>query len=547
MLAEIECLPLGVGQNGEGICLDLRLGQHHFLLDCGLKDLSSLELFARKLAAKEHHWSGLFCSHAHADHSRGIDALQAIAPDLPIYTSAVTAHLLTLNCPSASLASIFPVDWGETIEIEPNLLIKLLPSGHLPGAASIWLTYCTQDQDYNVLYTGDFYISNSRLVQGLKLEQFRGSSLDVLILEGSLGTTKHPHRRTQEQNLIHQINQAIASGYSVLFPVPKVGIGQEILMLLRSHHAFTGKDLDIWIDRGIGTGCDLYMEILPYLPLSVQNFAQHQSLFWDSRISPRIQSLDLINQSNYKSSNPAIILVDQDNDWLHDPKLQAQLKDQLQGSNYQIFVPEQNLELKTELTNFHIPFSTYLLAEHSDISGTTQLIHNLKPQHVVFIHGNSNYLADLANLDELSNRYHIHCPSVSMNLELPLGDSLHISHPQNQLSPYAGELSELSSEVMLSLPIELTQDRRWLDFSDTGLIEARWQGEDLLIRGISPRELSQAVFNQRSPSKDSIQASCISCRFYSGQFCLNRESPLAGMKVSSDAYCQGFEKIPADM
>lgn len=523
-MSELECLSLGIGQNGEGVCLDLRLGHYHFLLDCGLKDLSPL------LALAQHHnWVGVFCSHAHADHSRGISGLQAIAPNIRIFTTEVTAHLLPLTCSEASTATIFPLDWGESIEIEPNLWIKLLPSGHLPGAASIWLTYCGEERDYNVLYTGDFLISNSRLVQGLRLEQYRGTKLDVLITEGSFGTVKHPHRRTQEHTLIQQINQAIASEYSIIFPVPNVGIGQEILMLLRSHHAFTGKNLDIWIDHGIGVGCDLYMELLSDLPSSVQNFAKHQPLFWDDRISPRIQSLDLINQS----PSPSIILIDQDTDWLHHPNL---------GSNsYLIFLPDQATALKTELLSQNIPFTTFLLAEHCDVAGTTQLIHNLKPQHVIFMHGNSNYLADLANLDELSNRYHIHCPAIATTLELPVGDTFHIPNQrQNQLSPYTGELAELNSSIILTLPVEVTSDPRWFNFSDTGLIEAKWQGEDLLIRGISQREL----LNERSPEKGI--AICSNCRFYNGQRCLNRESPLSGLNVSFDGYCQGFEKIPQE-
>ncbi len=533
-MSEIECIPLGIGQNGEGVCLDLRLGHYHFLLDCGLKDLSSL-----KALSKHHTWSGVFCSHAHADHSRGIPELQAISPDLRIFTTEVTACLLPLTSPNTSiLSSIFPflspLKYGETSEIEPNLFIKLLPAGHLPGAASIWLTYAG-DRDYNVLYTGDFLISNSRLVQGLKLEQFRGSNLDVLIIEGSFGTIKHPHRRTQEHNLIQQINQAIALGYSVLFPVPKVGIGQEILMLLRSHHAFTGKDLDIWIDAGIGKGCDLYMELLSYLPSSVQNFSQHQSLFWDNRICPRIQPLELINSSQ----SPSIILVDRDTDWQDNPNLAFNLRD----NPYLIFIPDRETKLKTELIEKNISFVTYLLAEHCDVAGTTQLIHNLKPQHIVFMHGDSNYLADLANLDELSNKYHIHCPAIGIPLELPLRDSFHLlNHGSNlnQLSPYTGELAELNSAIMLTLPIEVTSDSRWFNFSDTGLIEAKWQGEDLLIRGVTQREL----LNEQSEENDI--ASCQSCRFYIGQRCLNRSSPLSGLKVSFDGYCLRFEKIPQE-
>jgi len=64
----------------------------------------------------------------------------------------------------------------------------------------------------------------------------------VLIIEGSYGTARHP-QRSQENQLAERINRAIAASYSVLLPTPTLGLGQEILMLLRSHHNFTGRDL----------------------------------------------------------------------------------------------------------------------------------------------------------------------------------------------------------------------------------------------------------------------------------------------------------------
>jgi len=63
-------------------------------------------------------------------------------------------------------------------------------------------------------------------------------------------------------------------------------------MLLRSHHNFTGRDLDIWVDGTVATGCDAYLELLSHLPASVQNFARHQPLFWDERVRPRAPVAD---------------------------------------------------------------------------------------------------------------------------------------------------------------------------------------------------------------------------------------------------------------
>ncbi|MEE3715342.1 MBL fold metallo-hydrolase [Tumidithrix elongata RA019] len=542
-MAELECLPLASGQQGEGVCLQVRLGPYWFLLDCGLTDLSPLfhtGLSSEGSSEGNVPWAGVFCSHAHSDHGRGLKELHAIAPDLPIYTSEVTSRLLPLAWADPALAPpefCVPLAWRTEYQIQPNLSAKLLPSGHLPGAASLSLTYTAKDREYSILYTGDFFLSNSRLVESLRLEDFRGLSPDVLIIEGSYGTAKHPHRRSQENDLATKIIEAIATGYSVILPVSRIGIGQEILMLLRSHHQFTGKDIDIWVDAAIALGCDAYLDLLPYLPNSVRNFAQHQPLFWDKKVRPHVGRIESGQQLNRE---PCILLVDKHSDWTEwldrwaRPWLILLPEFQSRGSNF----------LNTSFPHASAKIDTYLLADHSDVAGTTQLIHNLKPQHIVFMHGSADYLADLANLDELSNRYHVHCPPSGKRLELAVGESFHGAIPPRSdraaLQPYEGELAELDSAVVLTLPAEITADSRWINFADTGLVEARWQGEELIIRGLTQRELLSGELSDAG--NDNLRV-CGNCQFYRGQRCLNLASPLSGLKVSRDGYCLAFEGI----
>jgi Cft2 family RNA processing exonuclease len=546
-VTELECLPIASGQNGEGVCLQVRLGPYLFLLDCGLTDLSGFSKAGLDLALDPDGappWVGIFCSHAHSDHGRGLQGLHAIAPDLPIYVSEVTARLLPLAWSDRSIDAsklCIPMAWHKEYEIKPNLFAKLLPSGHLPGAASLYLNYIAKDRNYSILYTGDFFLSNSRLVESLRLEEFRGLAPDVLIIEGSYGTIRNPHRRHQENQLATKILEAIALGQSVILPVSRIGIGQEILMLLRSHHQFTGKDIDIWVDAEIALGCDLYLDLLPYLPSAVRNFAQHQELFWDQKVRPRVGRIESIAQLGAK---PCVLLVDKHSEWTE--WLGGGNRTELDSHSrpWLILLPESQNHgaqiLNSGFTHPSARIEPYLLADHSDVLGTTQLIHTLKPQHIVFVHGSSNYLADLANLDELRNRYHVHCPPSGKRLELEVGESFHAvaairEDESSNIHPYEGELAEVDSAVVLTLPAEITADSRWLHFADTGLVEARWQGESLIIRGISQRELLSDEF----VSGESLPA-CGNCQFYRGQRCLNLDSPLSGLKVSRDGYCLAF-------
>ncbi|MBP0001967.1 MAG: MBL fold metallo-hydrolase [Cyanobacteria bacterium SID2] len=520
---ELECLPYGVGHNSEGLCLWVRIGPHRILLDCGLEDLSGLIAEGSHL----HVADCIICSHAHDDHARGLPALHRLAPQLPVYASEVTARLLSLNWPDDADTPNFcqGLPWRTPVEIEDDLWVELFPAGHLPGASVTRLTYHGSDRTYSVVYTGDFLLSNTRLVDGLPLEELRGWNPDVLIVEGSYGTARYPRRRSQENQLAERIARALSSGYAILMLVPTLGLGQELLMLLRSHHHFTGREIDIWVGGTVADGCDAYLNILPHLPTAAQNFARHQPLFWDDRIRPHTRRLT----AEDRLSHPCIVLTDLDAD-LHQYCRESEQKWLvLRPLKPGYPVPDSDIE---ELSHVHV--ETYLLSEHCDRSGTTQLIHNLRPQHVVFVHGSPNYLADLINLEELRNRYQLHYPAAGKLVELPLREKH--SQPDFADAIYEGELTEHQNCVTVTLPISIARDSRWQILADTGIVETHWQGDELVLRGVPQREL---LGRDRFVPPDT--ACCANCRYYRGQQCLNADSPLHGLKVTPDGICPVFE------
>ncbi|GAB1541161.1 MBL fold metallo-hydrolase [Scytonema sp. NUACC21] len=532
---ELECLPYGVHHENEGVSLLVRMGPHRILLDCGLTDTSPLVKGLKKSARRGNSplpADLVLVSHAHPDHARGLLALHKAFPLLPVYGSEVTSKLLPLNWLDQnhhnipSFCQALPL--RSPVEVKDGLVVELFPAGHLPGAVAILLTYTTPERSYKILYTGDFFLSNSRLVEGLRLEELRGLELDVLIVEGSYGTSRHPHRRSQENQLAERINRAIADRCSVILPTSTLGLGQELLMLLRSHHYFTGRDLDIWVDGTVAVGCDAYLELLPYFPASVQNFARHQPLFWDERIRPRVRRL-LPDQRSHIGHSPCIILTDAD----------ADLREYCQPGTgpWLTLLPEKtNIKVDNRFSEI-TAIETYLLAQHSDGPGTTQLIHNLRPQHVIFIHGSSAYLADLTSLEELQNRYHLHSPDAGTLVDLPIGETF--LQPAAPETNYEGELTELASVVTITLPDSIAADPRWRHFADTGLVEARWQGEELVLRGLTQREL----LHQNSDRLILSDLDCCgTCRHQRGQRCWNPSSPLYNFKVTLEGYCPAFER-----
>lgn len=550
-MIDLECLPYSVNHVDEGVCLLMRMGPYRILLDCGLADISPIQAGVDQPPPADL----VLCSHAHPDHARGLLSLHQAFPQLPIYASEVTIQLLPLNWPEVNPKDIpqfcQALPLRSPVEFQDGLSCELFPAGHLPGATAFRLTYTTARRSYTLLYTGDFFLSNSRLVEGLPLEAMRGLEPDVLIIEGTYGTARHPHRRQQENQLAERIGRAIAAGQSVLLPLPALGLGQEILMLLRSHHLFTGRDLDIWVDGTVAAGCDAYLNLLPHLPTSVQNFSKHQPLFWDERIRPRVRRLHS-EQRREVGKSPCILLTDEIADlseychldlspWLILlPQRPGRIGGVLDSAGWADLVrhwsPAFVKQLKAELKTGRLTIETYLLAQHCDGPGTTQLIHNLRPQHVVFVHGSPTYLADLTGLEELQNRYHLHCPPAGTLVELPIGETF-LQPPAPSETNYEGELTELGTVVTVALPDAITADPRWQTFADTGLVEARWQGEELVLRGLSQREL----LSHGSDRLPADLACCGNCRHQRGQRCWNQASPLFGFKVTPEGYCPVFE------
>lgn len=531
----LSCFVYGTGQD-DGVCLLLQIGKYRILLDCGLEDLQLL------LEQDQPPVDFIFCSHAHADHCRGLLELHQAFPQVPVYTSEVTAKLLPCHWleekTDRNLDWCSATAWRSPINVAENLQLELVPAGHLPGAAAIIITLTTSERNYRVMYTGDFSVSNFQLVEGMSIENLRGLSPDVLIVEGTYGTVRHPHRRLQEKQLMERINQALAEDKNVLLPVPPIGLGQEILKLLRSHHQFTGRDLDIWVDESVALTCDIYLDLLSQFPVSVRNFAKHQSLFWDERICPRMRRLDNPQDILY-GKKPGVFLVDYKSDlWRYLTMEVAQ---------WLILLPEHPLEyisldspqLKLVHSLSSVTIQTYLLAEHSDGRNTTQLIHNLRPQHVVFTHGSLNYLLELASLEELRNRYQIHAPLRGMSVDLPIGDRF-VQPQVTQPVYYEGELNEADSAIAIVLPDGISNDSRWKNIADTGIVQARWQGDELIVRGVSQRELLTS--NDQARISSDLDC-CNRCIHYNAQRCWNQFSPLYGFKVIPEGYCPVFESI----
>ncbi|MEB3229157.1 MAG: MBL fold metallo-hydrolase [Synechocystis sp.] len=534
-MSNVSCFTYGVGQHNEGVCLALTLGPYRLLLDCGLADISPLlEQDAPDL---------VICSHAHGDHAYGLAALAQAFPQVPIIASEATQSLLPLNWldlprPQSHFCQSLP--WRSPTQMLPGLVVELIPAGHLPGAALALIEYQAPERTYRILYTGDYCLSHLQLVEGLALQGLRDLRPDVLILEGQYGTRRLPHRRQQEKQFLQAIETALAQGKNILLPAPPLGLAQEILKLLRTHHQFTGRKLNLWAAGNVIAYCNAYPDIQGSLPETVRNFIQHQPLFWDDKVYPHLRPLD---STHWPQPNglPHIVVTDRWPAVWPDPESLA--------GQWTLFLP-QLVTLKPDWDwqrLIQLPQFTcddYLLADHSDGRNTTQLIHNLRPQHLIFVHGQPADIQDLTSLEELQSRYQLHSPATGCLVHLPIGDRFVQPSPPTPTT-YEGEIHDLDSgdrlgnrEITIHLEGRISQDSRWPKLAETGILEARWQGDELILRGITQRDLIKQ--HQQSKGLENLDC-CLNCRYFHNQYCWNQASPLVGRQVRADGYCPVYE------
>lgn len=576
----LRLLPLGTDPWQQGCAYWLEMGSHRLLLDCGLP---APALFKALPGIPD----AVICSHAHFDHVQGLPAFHRRYPQVPLYATPVTAHLAAglWECgvwPGYDRDIRFPpfraLPLGRAREILPHLMLTFFAAGHLPGAAATLLQNTQTTPAQACVYTGDCSLASTRFAPGLDLIALRHWQPDVLLIEASLGSTRHPPRRHLENRLVERLLSALEAGQTVLFPLPVLGLGQELIFLLKAHHRFTQapQELKIWVAPGLAAGCNLYERLLTYLPEPVRNFATYQPLFWEDRLQPRVQPL-----TEADPLPQGLLLCDADagpEAW--DP-IWSRLLAQPQRSCLLVRLPE--VELATPFERWPAPLRSRIAVEwitwhsHNDVGHLTQIVHTFRPQHLVLVHADPQQAQDLADLPELCNRYHVHCPQPGHWLELPDGHlqtpvrlaELKAGSPAEIRDPplrYEGEVEEVWQEqgsprtlagVQVRLPPQITQDPRWPAWADTGLVEARWQGSELVLRGLSPRELIRPAEAAPSPAgivprpkQPSVSShhggkKCQNCRFarqiltsQAQAFrCDQERSPLYRLRVDPQGSC----------
>jgi putative mRNA 3-end processing factor len=186
----------------------------------------------------------IILSHSHLDHSGALPIFY-VQGKKPLYTNRLSMELNQLLISDfIHLSSYYlPFEYLELKTMMQNskhvdfnveqrigdITFQFRNAGHIPGSVQILI----EAEGKKLLYTGDFNIIGTRLLEGAKMDY---KDLDAVIIESTYANEEHTERKELERRFVEACSDVVEKGGTVLVPAFGVGRSQELACVLAAHH-----------------------------------------------------------------------------------------------------------------------------------------------------------------------------------------------------------------------------------------------------------------------------------------------------------------------
>ncbi len=265
-------------------------------------------------------------THGHMDHMGFVPYLYAYGYDGPVYCTSPTRDLMgllqrdylnlakkalgvdppyTKKDIQTELRRIIPVEYGEVVDITPEIKMTLYNAGHIIGSAMVHLHI--GEGLHNFVHTGDMKFGYTKLFEPANTNFPR---VETLFMESTYGGRNDvtPNRRQMEDKLVQIIKETAAKGGKVLIPVFAVGRSQEVMLVLEDYYRRenSGFDLPVYMDGMVLEASAIHTAYPEYLRENVERRILSNNSPFES---PMLKVAKGTDRNDIVDGEPCVILA----------------------------------------------------------------------------------------------------------------------------------------------------------------------------------------------------------------------------------------------
>ena len=281
---------------------------------------------------------------------------------------------------------------------------RLLPAGHIPGAAMIEI----KTPELHILWTGDLDTRDSpNAIRAMPRK------CDILCIEGTYGGRQHPDRTEEESRLVSRVLEVVSRGGTALIPAFASGRGQDILRIL---HRET-PELNVHYD---GMGTRVTREWLTCRDFIRDPNEMEAAYKWAKRVSGKSDRKKamgedvIVTTSGMLDGGPAIWYL---NRLRHDSSNAILLTGyQAEGSGGRKLLETGALNVYGRQTRIPLEIDKFDLSNHADHDSICEFVRQCSPDETIIFHAEDGPAQAIAT--EIAEETRVHIPSNTETLEL---------------------------------------------------------------------------------------------------------------------------------
>ncbi|KAI6204623.1 Integrator complex subunit 11 [Aphelenchoides besseyi] len=486
IMSTIRVVPLGAGQDVGRSCILVSIGGKNICLDCGMhmgyQDDRSYIGGGGKL---NEYLDCVIISHFHLDHCGALPYMtEMVGYDGKIYmthpTKAIVPVLLedyrkiqtevkgetnffTVQMIKNCMKKVVEVSLHEVYEVDDEITIQAFYAGHVLGAAMFLIRVGNE----SVLYTGDFNMTPDRHLGAAHV--FPGLRPDLLITETTYASTIRDSKRARERNFLQKITDTVFNGGKVLIPVFALGRVQELCILLDSYWERLDLKVPIYCSFGLADKATNYYRLfINWTNEKIKrNFVQ-RNMFNFKHISTLDPSF---------LDNPGPMVVFSTPGMLHGGQSLKIFKKWCGDEKNMIIMPGYctagtvGAKFDVKLGVEYMSFSA-----HADAKGIMQLIRDVEPANVMFVHGEDSKMTFLKAKVEKEFKIPVFKPANGETINVEAKMRVYVDLPENLIRK---SLSLLGPNA----------NKRFCPFSACVLMDNKTKSLQILAPADAAREL----------------------------------------------------------